>query len=173
LAQKGVKGDVRAVIVCEDPQRSAQAFLACMILGTVPAQSAPRTMGRRADSQTARAVALSDAAYVLTDDDGLSCPAGVELIRLDNLDVAGAEPAAIVPNDPAATCYGQFSSGSTGQPKLIEVDSLRLCANLAALSERFNHDPRHDRWLGLSCAYVEDPQNHKRKASSYRNGRVF
>lgn len=146
LAQRAAPGE-RALLLYPAGLEFVTAFLACLAAGlvAVPAATAHR---RRDDERLAALLADAAPALVLAAPDN-EAPTRAALVR------AGASaplvcdtgcdtaPAGCLPPLPsgAALAFLQYTSGSTAQPKGVEITHANMAANIAAIGQAFGFGP--------------------------------
>ncbi|WP_238441268.1 amino acid adenylation domain-containing protein, partial [Frankia sp. AgW1.1] len=154
LAARGVRpGDLVGVSLPKGPDQVVA------VLGALAAGAAYVPIGvDQPAARIERIVATAGFSTVLTDRPGSDWPAGVTPLRLDDaLAAATGDPVAGLvlraADDPARLdepAYVLFTSGSTGQPKGVEVGHRAAMNTLDDLVERLGIGPE-DRTLGVSA----------------------
>ena len=160
LSGAGAKSGEAVILIMEDPLAFVCGFWAC-VLGGFIAVPLPPMESQAQRERTAGAVAVIGRPWLLSDaqlTEGSSFGVGAERIFLLsapnfesilNVPVAswtapdvGADDAVII----------QFSSGSTGQPKGVQLNHSMVLANIRALSERIGltADDKMVNWMPLS-----------------------
>jgi acyl-CoA synthetase (AMP-forming)/AMP-acid ligase II/alkylation response protein AidB-like acyl-CoA dehydrogenase/acyl carrier protein len=123
------------------------AYFACLRARVV---AVPATMSHRRHGSRRLPALLADAdpALVLTES-GWAHAVGACLeqsdaqcawVCTDRLDVAG--PVTLAPAELSATAFLQYTSGSTAQPKGVEVTHANIAANVEAIRRAFGFDER-------------------------------
>ncbi|MBO0853981.1 MAG: amino acid adenylation domain-containing protein, partial [Nocardia sp.] len=144
LTEAGVRpGDSVAVVVAKG-YRQIPAVLGVLAAG---ATYVPIGIGQPA-ARRDRILAGSGATVALVDVDA-ELPAGVTAIALESALTGPGLDRPHVPG-PDSTAYVLFTSGSTGEPKGVEVSHRAATNTIDALAVRFGMGPQ-DRLLGLSA----------------------
>ncbi|MFL6674542.1 MAG: AMP-binding protein [Massilia sp.] len=138
----------RALLLYPSGLEFIVAYFACLRAGVV---AVPATMShrRRGSRRLPALVADADPALVLTESawagavaacleqlDDAGCP----FLCTDRLDVFGEQ--ALPALDLGATAFLQYTSGSTAQPKGVEVTQANIAANADAIRAAFGFDSR-------------------------------
>jgi fatty-acyl-CoA synthase len=160
LYRRGVRpGDVVATVLTNGPD-SLPAAGGAWLLGAKVASLPIISRGMDVGSYTAQLrtiCALLDARCLIAEDRFLAfMPAdtdiGVDIVGSRSLlETAATRDVAPAPED--ATMFIQFSSGTTGEPRGVELSGRAIDAHLAALSEKMGVDPERDSgcsWLPMS-----------------------
>jgi acyl-CoA synthetase (AMP-forming)/AMP-acid ligase II/alkylation response protein AidB-like acyl-CoA dehydrogenase/acyl carrier protein len=140
-----IKPGARAVLLYPAGLQFIVAYFACLRarVVAVPATMSHRLRGSR---RLPGLMADADPALVLTES-GWAAAVGACLeqsstdcafLCTDRLDLAG--PATLEPADPAATAFLQYTSGSTAQPKGVEVTHANIAANIESIRRGFGFD---------------------------------
>lgn len=167
---------------------------AAWIAGAIPVLCGRPSTGRNSKQRNAAVrarVAASGASVLIIDGDPspFSEVKGVRAIELTKVaSLGGVAPHVESSSAPATACaLLQFTSGSTSDPSLVRVTQPMLMANLDAIAERQDLDPRRDHiisWLplfhdmGMICMllqamttgtslFIADPMNFVRAPSSW------
>src|SRR5262249_10239338 len=129
FAAQGVKRGDLVAIALETDLEHVVAFLALVAMGAVPVSVKPqRTPG---DDYAADLARILDRFGVRRAYATLPRSAGVEPVAWDAGAVSASAPIAEV--SPSDTCFVQFSSGSTSDPKPIPIRHGNLMSNLRSI----------------------------------------
>lgn len=156
LARRVAPGD-RALLLYPPGCGFVVAFFACLAAGVVAVPAAPAH--RRRDAERLAAL-LADARPAIV----LGAPEAEEATRAalaragcvlpllcagDSVTAAAAsaaanaaDPAQLALPDPGALAFLQYTSGSTAQPKGVEITHANLAANVAAIGQAFGFGPQ-------------------------------
>ncbi|MGX1807188.1 amino acid adenylation domain-containing protein [Nocardia sp. NPDC055321] len=141
LRSAGVRPNDSVAVALAGRGRQVAAVLGVLAAGATYVPASPgQPLARRR-----RILASSGARHVITDDS--ESAADLIAIRLD--DVADTLDAPIH-TDPAALAYVLYTSGSTGEPKGVEVTHAAAANTVDAIRAEFGID-EHDRLLALSA----------------------
>lgn len=156
LAEAGAEGE-RVLILVPPGASNVVAFFGCLYAGSIAVPLAPPSRAR-ADGRLRAIYERADASIVLADeatrarvtrsgelvDDTKRGPRWIDVSETD-----GERAAAFVPRMPGPDDIAllQFTSGSTGQPKGVQVSHGNLIANARRIEERFGDD---ERTIGVS-----------------------
>ena len=158
LTELGVRRADRVMVAMPTSPAAVTAFFAVQLAGATPVPFAVPAGRRRVDDAGASLCTYIDPAAVIAPASvaaGLRPPGRVTVLDLDDLHTAGRDIA--VPLSPVrlpspdSCAIIQCTSGSTGQPKGVEVSHAGLAANCAQITE-FASWTAHDTsvsWLPL------------------------
>jgi acyl-CoA synthetase (AMP-forming)/AMP-acid ligase II len=160
LYRRGVRqGDVVATVLTNGPDSlpaAGGAWLLGAKVASLPIISRGMDVGRYT-AQLRTICALLDARCLIAEDRFLAfMPAdtdiGVDIVGSRRLlETAATRDVTPAPED--ATMFIQFSSGTTGEPRGVELSGRAIDAHLSALSEKMGVDPERDSgcsWLPMS-----------------------
>lgn len=153
LAERAAPGE-RALLLYPAGLEFVTAFLACLAAGLVAVPAAPAHR-RRDDERLAALLADARPALVLAAPDNevptraalaragagriapLFCGTGCDTAH----DAAPVGPGLLSLPSGAALAFLQYTSGSTAQPKGVEITHANMAANIAAISQAFGFGP--------------------------------
>lgn len=160
LHNRGVRqGDVVAAVLTNGPDAlpaAGGAWLLGAKVASLPIISRGMDVARYTE-QLRRLCALLDARCLIAEDRFLAFMAGdtdigVEIVGCRGLlETAGTRDVSPAPED--ETMFIQFSSGTTSEPRGVELTGRAIDAHLSALSEKMGVDPERDSgcsWLPMS-----------------------
>lgn len=156
LLDRGVRPDDRVVILEPDVEGFGAAFFGCLIIGTTPVPAAPPSVFQDGDAYArhlSNLVRVSDPAALLTtaelarrvDEWSISGTVAV----VDERPGPGAPMAPVPEAGPGRLGLLQFTSGSTGQARGVQISAESLAANIGAIQHwlRMTRDDPTATWL--------------------------
>ena len=147
LARRAAPGE-RVLLLYPTGLEFVTAFLACLAAGQVAVPAAPAHR-RRDDERLAALLADARPALVLAAPDNAAptraalaragCSAPLVCDAVCDAAPAGARPPSLPAG--AALAFLQYTSGSTAQPKGVEITHANMAANIAAIGQAFGFGP--------------------------------
>ena len=142
LLSRGIEAGDRVALVASDARSFIPAFLGGVLAGAVLVPVAPLPVGGNKEAYSTLVRKIAEAADITA----IIAPASLQpvlawapqcatVLSYEELEAPVQAHAPAAPLDPQTTCFLQFTSGSTGQPKGVVVSYRNLAANCRAIME--------------------------------------